>query len=240
MTRRGAAAALGGAGICAAITLVTAAFGGEAGAPSRGPNPSALAVVAESMDVRLTRLERRLGLRESAGGIEADFLARYEQLRARERAVAIRAEAALRFEPQGAPVSGGVITSTFSPGRYHPIKHRIIPHVGIDIAAEAGTPVQATADGTVSATVNNPTYGLTIDIRHGPSGFVTRYAHLSLIGVRPGQVVRRGDEIGRVGSTGLSTGPHTHYEVFLDGWRRDPIRYMPPSRVAEQELLGAD
>lgn len=239
MTRR-AAVAVCVAGVVAAITLVTSAYGGEESVQRGVPHPAALSAVAESMDVRLTRLEQRLGLRENRDGAVTDLLARYEQLRARERAVAIRAEAALRFVPHGAPVPGGVITSTFSSGRYHPIKHRIIPHVGIDIAAVAGTPVHATADGVVSVTVNNPTYGLTIDVRHGPSGFVTRYAHLSRIGVRPGQFVRRGDEIGRVGSTGLSTGPHTHYEVFLDGWRRDPIRYMPPGGVAELELLGAD
>ncbi len=224
------------------IALVGAAFGDEAAAPP-GRTPSAAppsTAVAESMDARLTRLERRLGLGKSPTRSQADFLARYEWLRERERVVAARAEAVLRFVPEGAPVPGGVITSTFSPGRYHPIRHRVVPHVGIDVAAVAGTPVHATADGTVSATVNNPTYGLTIDIRHGPSGFVTRYAHLSRIGVRPGQPVRRGDEIGRVGSTGLSTGPHTHYEVFLDGWRRDPIRYMPPGPVAELDLPGAD
>lgn len=220
-------------GACpAVVVLAGAAFGGQRAAvadPARQGVPERLA--AESLDVRLSRLEHRLGLRERVDPREAAFRLSYDRLRARERAVAVRAELALRFVPAGAPVPGGVVTSAFSPGRYHPILHRVQPHVGLDIAAPMGTPVHATADGTVYATANNPTYGLTVDIRHGDSDFVTRYAHLSRISVVAGKVVRRGDEIGRVGSTGLSTGPHTHYEVFYWGWRRDPIRFMAPGPV---------
>lgn len=195
---------------------------------------------ADSLGRRLEVLERRLGLRTQVGGDSDSLQTRYRRLREREREVARAAERWLRFVPSESPVQGGVISSAMSPGRYHPIRLRVIPHVGIDIAAPAGEPVLATADGTVWATADHPTYGLTVDLRHGDSGFMTRAAHLSRIDVRPGDPVRRGDVIGAVGSTGLSTGPHVHFEVFFRGWRQDPIRYMPPGPVAEQALLGVD
>jgi murein DD-endopeptidase MepM/ murein hydrolase activator NlpD len=196
---------------------------------------------ADSLSARLGRLEVMLGVAAGEGDTAGyGFRARYASLRRREAETARRAAEWLRYVPGSEPVSGGIITSAFSPGRYHPIKLRIIPHVGLDIAARHGTPVRVTADGTVFATVNHPTYGLTVDVQHGASGFLTRYAHLSRIAVRPGTAVRRGDTIGYVGSTGLSTGPHTHYEVFYKGWRRDPIDFLPPGPVATDALLGAD
>ena len=98
-------------------------------------------------------------------------------------------------------------------------------HRGIDIVSDTGTTVVAPADGIVSRAVRVADYGKMIDLSHG-FGFVTRYGHLSEILVRPGQRVRRGDPIGRVGSTGRSTGPHLHYEVFRDGRRVNPWKYL--------------
>lgn len=228
--------AAGAAGLALAVVATASA--------SFGRTPAAdveMHAVLDSVDARLRRLERRLGMPSAGATDEAQaFRAHYAALRAREQAVARRAEELLRFVPSASPVPGGVITSAFSPGRYHPIKQRVIPHVGLDIAAPHGTAVHAAADGAVLATASHPTYGLTVDLRHGESGFITRYAHLSRIAVRPGQAVRRGDVIGSVGSTGLSTGPHTHYEVFFQGWRRDPIDFLPPGRLAADALLGAD
>jgi murein DD-endopeptidase MepM/ murein hydrolase activator NlpD len=214
----------------------------EGGASASAAEVRSARAAADSLSARLSELERRVGLPPAAqdDGATLRFRSQYARLRERETAIARKAEAWLRFVPSGAPVVGGTITSAFSPGRYHPIRHRVIPHVGLDIGAPFGAPVRATADGSVFATANNPTYGLTVDLQHGGSGFMTRYAHLSRIGVRPGQSVARGQIIGWVGSTGLSTGPHLHYEVFFRGWRRDPIEYMPPGHVAGQALLGAD
>lgn len=101
-------------------------------------------------------------------------------------------------------------------------------HRGIDIVADTGTPIVATADGIVSRAVRVPDYGKTVDLSHG-FGFVTRYGHMSEILVRPGQRVRRGDVIGRVGTTGRSTGPHLHYEVFRDGQRVNPWKHLDAS-----------
>ena len=98
-------------------------------------------------------------------------------------------------------------------------------HQGVDIVADRGTSVIATADGVVSRAERYMGYGKMVHLSHG-YGMATRYAHLSEILVRPGQRVRRGDVIGRVGSTGRSTGPHLHYEVFRAGRRVDPRRYL--------------
>jgi murein DD-endopeptidase MepM/ murein hydrolase activator NlpD len=109
--------------------------------------------------------------------------------------------------------------------RKDPFTGRRVFHRGIDIVNHSGTPIVATADGVVSRATRVSDYGKTIDISHG-YGYVTRYAHLSEILVRPGQQVRRGELIGRTGSTGRSTGPHLHYEVFRDGRRLNPWKYL--------------
>ncbi len=98
-------------------------------------------------------------------------------------------------------------------------------HRGLDIVADAGLPILATADGVVSRSTRVSDYGNTIDISHS-AGYVTRYAHMSKILVKTGQAVQRGDVVGLVGSTGRSTGPHLHYEVFRDGRRVNPWKYL--------------
>jgi len=98
-------------------------------------------------------------------------------------------------------------------------------HKGIDIVADLGVDVTASAEGVVTHAGRNGGYGKTVDISHG-FGYVTRYAHLSEILVRPGQRLRRGQILGRVGSTGRSTGPHLHYEVFRDSRRVNPWKYL--------------
>jgi murein DD-endopeptidase MepM/ murein hydrolase activator NlpD len=98
-------------------------------------------------------------------------------------------------------------------------------HRGVDIVAPAGTDVAAPADGIAARAGRFAAYGKSIDLSHG-HGYVTRYGHLSEVLVRPGQRVRRGEVIGRVGSTGRSTGPHLHYEVFRDGRRVNPRSYL--------------
>lgn len=98
-------------------------------------------------------------------------------------------------------------------------------HKGMDFAAGMGTPVYATADGTVSVAVNGDTgYGNHVDIEHG-FNYMTRYGHLSKIMVKQGQSVKRGDLIGLVGSTGKSTGPHLHYEVRYNGEALNPSNF---------------
>ena len=98
-------------------------------------------------------------------------------------------------------------------------------HQGIDIAADMGAPIVATADGVVTAAGWNGGYGNMVDVDHG-GGIVTRYGHASAVAVTVGQQVRRGEVIAYVGSTGRSTGPHVHYEVRVDGQPVNPAGYL--------------
>lgn len=125
--------------------------------------------------------------------------------------------------PTIAPVRG-ILTSGFGT-RSDPMTHGPGLHQGVDIAAAAGQPVQAAADGLVMVATRTGGYGEAVFLAHG-YGLSTRYGHLSEIDVHPGQRVHRGDVIGRVGSTGRSTGSHLHYEVRLDGSPVNPLAYI--------------
>ena len=119
------------------------------------------------------------------------------------------------------PVDGARLTSRFG-GRLHPISGRHLAHRGIDMAAPVGTPVKATASGTVSKASWFGGYGLLVELSHG-GGLQSRYAHLSRLNVSKGQSVREGETIGFVGSTGRSTGPHLHYELRQNGRAVNPL-----------------
>jgi murein DD-endopeptidase MepM/ murein hydrolase activator NlpD len=110
--------------------------------------------------------------------------------------------------------------------RTHPIYKVKKLHTGIDFAASIGTPIYATADGTVAeVSVKFSGYGKMVEVNHG-FGYRTRYAHMHEFAVRSGQTVKRGDLIGYVGNTGLSTAPHLHYEVLINGDHVDPVHYF--------------
>jgi murein DD-endopeptidase MepM/ murein hydrolase activator NlpD len=131
----------------------------------------------------------------------------------------------LEEKPWAGPLEVMRVTSGFKMDRMHPILRRVLPHTGIDYAATHGTPVRATADGSVSFASVRGGYGNMVEVQH-PNGYATRYAHLSRIGVREYQAVRQGDVIGYVGATGLATGPHLHYEVRRKGQPVDPALAM--------------
>lgn len=113
------------------------------------------------------------------------------------------------------------------------------PHEGMDFSAPDGTPVYATGKGTVAFAGWKNGYGYMIDIDHG-FGYVTRFAHLSAMSVKEGQRVERGQEIGAVGSTGKSTGPHLHYEVRFRNIPQNPVNYyfydLTPGQYDEMTL----
>lgn len=110
--------------------------------------------------------------------------------------------------------------------RFHPILHVNKLHTGLDFRAPVGTPVYATADGTVQHTGRRGNgYGIFIDINHG-YGYGSKYAHLSKSIVSEGQKVHRGDIIGYSGNTGLSKGPHLHYEITKEGKKIDPVDFF--------------
>lgn len=139
-----------------------------------------------------------------------------------------------------APVEGSHITSRFQPDRRHPILGIIRPHKGVDYAAPQGTPVRATATGTVVHASRKGGYGHTVILQHGDR-YSTLYAHLSQYrnGLSVGDQIFQGDVIGFVGSTGLATGPHLHYELRIDGMQRDPIlaKHKLNSTAAELPIV---
>ena len=125
------------------------------------------------------------------------------------------------------PISNKDLTRFGSPFGYrmHPIRHVVRMHTGIDLTAPTGTPVYASGDGViVRADANASGYGNHIRISHG-YGYITLYGHLSKINVKVGQKVKRGDIIGLVGSTGLSTSPHLHYEVRINNKPVNPVNF---------------
>jgi len=121
------------------------------------------------------------------------------------------------------PVSGR-ITSYFG-YRVAPLQTASEYHTGLDIANEPGTPVYATADGVVRYAGWASGYGLSMVLDHG-FAYSTLYGHFSELTVKEGAQVKRGQMIGRVGSTGTSTGPHLHYEVWVDGMPANPMKYL--------------
>ena len=132
------------------------------------------------------------------------------------------------------PVPGGV-TSGFGM-RFHPILNYSRMHQGVDLRASYGTPIVAVADGRVEFAGWHGGHGNAVALNHG-GGTETWYGHMSRILVRPGQSVHRGQEIGLVGSTGLSTGPHLHFEVHRNGIAVNPLGQAFASRA---QIAGAD
>lgn len=138
--------------------------------------------------------------------------------------------------PSRMPVDNATMTSGYGM-RDHPVLRKRANHKGIDLAAPTGTPIYATADGTIERANWFSSYGNYIQIGHG-NAIETRFAHLSRIVVSDGQKVRKGDLIGYVGSTGRSTGPHLHYEVRIDGRAVDPRPFMVETEAQEAFRLA--
>ncbi|HEV3373263.1 MAG TPA: M23 family metallopeptidase [Xanthobacteraceae bacterium] len=109
--------------------------------------------------------------------------------------------------------------------RIDPFLSRPAMHTGLDIRAEVGDPVQVTANGTVTVAGWSGGYGKMVEVDHG-NGFATRYGHMSEIDVKVGQQVKTGQSLGKVGTTGRSTGPHLHYETRIDGEAVDPQKFL--------------
>jgi len=136
------------------------------------------------------------------------------------------------------PVPNGRFTSSFSPNRKHPVLGYVRPHWGVDWAAPRGTPILASGNGVVEKAGWSSGYGRQTIIRHA-NGYETSYSHQNAIakGVKAGARVRQGQVIGYVGSTGLSTGNHLHYELSVNDKKVDPMRIKLPSGRA---LKGAE
>ncbi|MCB0331179.1 MAG: peptidoglycan DD-metalloendopeptidase family protein [Bdellovibrionales bacterium] len=135
----------------------------------------------------------------------------------------------IRKLPIGYP-GNGYVNSQYGPRR-SPFSGQPRVHKGVDIALPYGSYVQSTAEGEVESVKNTRSYGLVIDVRHA-NGVVTRYAHLSQALVQEGEKICRGEYLGLVGNSGMSTGPHLHYEIRVRGKAIDPLLLMEiPSKI---------
>ena len=154
---------------------------------------------------------------------------------ARDIAEADRLRALMPFVPLRMPLSGDPsITSPFG-YRPDPFLGRLALHPGVDLTEAWGAEIHATAAGRVTHAGPMGGYGIMVEIDHG-NGLATRYAHLSRALVDEGQEVAQGTVLGKMGSSGRSTGPHLHYEVRVDGEPVDPERYLR----AGAELTAAE
>ena len=163
----------------------------------------------------LNQLERRARLLSSSLEEATDSLLAHRDL--------------LESTPSILPTPGW-LSSSYSESRMHPIHNRPLPHPGVDISAPKGTSIYAAAKGKVIKAGWIVGYGLTIEIDHG-FGYVTLYGHASELVASQGEEVQRGDVIARVGSTGIATSPHLHYEVRVQGIAQNPANFILPEYV---------
>ena len=126
--------------------------------------------------------------------------------------------------PTQQPVVGGLLGSSFG-WRIDPVNGQAALHTGLDFPASNGTPILAAAGGVVVAQEYHPAYGNMVEIDHG-NDLVTRYAHASKVLVKKGDLIKRGQKIAEVGSTGRSTGSHLHFEVLVQGVFQDPQKFL--------------
>lgn len=130
--------------------------------------------------------------------------------------------------PQNTPVSEGFVGSGYGM-RADPFTGAMAMHAGVDFAAPVGTPIYAAAGGVVAGAEFHPVFGNLVTVDHG-NGLSTLYAHASKLHVKPGDIVKKGQRIADVGSTGRSTGPHLHFEVHVNGQPQNPARFLAQQR----------
>jgi murein DD-endopeptidase MepM/ murein hydrolase activator NlpD len=164
----------------------------------------------------LATLDRQMQEMQSQSEREADVFTLIESRLFEKRLEAL-------MVPSSPPVAGP-IGSGFG-FRTDPFTHRPALHTGLDFPANPGTPILAAAGGVVLSAGPHPQYGQLVEIDHG-NGLVTRYAHTSRMLVKQGDIVKRGQKIAEVGSTGRSTGPHLHFEVLVDGVQQNPAKFL--------------
>jgi murein DD-endopeptidase MepM/ murein hydrolase activator NlpD len=173
------------------------------------------------------RLSTTLSTPENTFGVLRDLLGLLETRLETVRYGVERRQALAAATPSMWPVAGW-LSSPFGE-RTDPFTGRPDFHPGIDISADKGTPIHATADGTVESASYSGAYGNLVVLDHG-FGISTRYGHMSRFAVKAGDHVKRGDVIGYIGQTGRANGPHVHYEVWLNGRMLNPLRLLTSPR----------
>ena len=141
--------------------------------------------------------------------------------------------------PTEKPVQGGNVGSAYG-WRIDPFTGRSALHTGLDFQSDMGTPILAAAGGVVVASEMHPQYGNMVEVDHG-NDLITRYAHASKLLVKKGDLVKRGQKLAEVGTTGRSTGPHLHFEVLVQGVQQDPRKFLsgPKNTAALSEVAMA-
>ncbi|HSL85866.1 MAG TPA: peptidoglycan DD-metalloendopeptidase family protein [Bacteroidales bacterium] len=181
-------------------------------------------VQVQTLSVQKTQLETEIRAEEERIRLEQERI-RIEQERVKAEQERLRQ---IELEKQRSSTfirpSAGRLTSGFG-NRIHPVTRKRSFHEGIDLANPAGTRINASRNGTVTFAGNKGAYGRMIVIKHA-NGVETAYAHLSSIGVRVGQKVTQGQQIGKMGSTGRSTGSHLHFEIRINGKAVNPLNYF--------------
>lgn len=176
--------------------------------------------VAQQTDVSLSNMNQQLANLSSLLSDRSDKLVALETLLMQD-------SLNKRLLPSVAPITEGWYSSNFG-WRIDPFTGKNAMHEGVDFMVQEGTPIYASAGGVVVYADFHPQYGNMIEIDHG-NDIVTRYAHASKLLTKVGAVVRRGQEIAKVGSTGRSTGNHLHFEVRYKGLAQNPVRFLQKS-----------
>jgi murein DD-endopeptidase MepM/ murein hydrolase activator NlpD len=181
-------------------------------APAAGSGGPYLPVPSPS----LAQLDQELALLDEQADRSADIFTLAESRLLETRLLAL-------MVPSSSPVPGPV-GSGFG-FRSDPFTGRGALHTGLDFPAATGTPIQAAAGGVVRSAERHPQYGLMVELDHG-NALITRYAHASKLLVQTGDLIKRGQKIALVGSTGRSTGPHLHFEVMVEGVQQNPAKFL--------------
>ncbi len=189
--------------------------------------------LAESAEVSsLAQLQQLLQALENKSDESTDVLTLVESRLFEKRLAAL-------MVPNSRPVEG-LVGSGFG-FRSDPFTGHAALHTGLDFPADTGTNIQASAGGVVQQVAQHPQYGLMVEIDHG-RGLVTRYAHTSKVLVKTGDLVKRGQLIAQVGTSGRSTGPHLHFEVLVEGVPQDPSKFLAGGEaegISTATLVGA-
>ena len=196
-----------------------------------GLSPSAYAPRSESLGGPLIEAKDPRAL-AALLDVDEDFAERIQHAATNLSEAGAMTQAAATL-PFARPTADGSQSSGFGV-RFDPFTGHPAFHSGLDFTGAIGVPIYSTAPGVISFTGVRSGYGETIEIDHG-RGFKTRYAHLSAIGVRVGERVALGQRIGGMGSTGRSTGPHLHYEVWVNGRAQNPSRFVKAGDYVQQD-----
>jgi murein DD-endopeptidase MepM/ murein hydrolase activator NlpD len=194
-------------------------------------NPGQGGVLVSGRDLSLEELQASLGSLESVSNQRVDVMTVIESRLFEQKVKKM-------MVPTQQPVAGGNLGSVFG-WRIDPITGTSALHTGLDYPSEPGTPILSAAGGVVVTQEYHVQYGNLIEIDHG-NDLVTRYAHASRVFVRKGDLIKRGQKIAAVGTTGRSTGPHLHFEVLVQGVPQDPQKFLNAGRNLPSAQVAAN